>query len=152
MIHGHFCTVSQFFGPHPLSGPHGPLLDRYRSRQVQRHIQPSANEQVPPCQKDCPQGFRLRSWPYDGRGPPVHVANGPNAFCRGFEKFIGFNIAPFINRDVRVFQMEQVRHRTDARGDKDFPLPVLPFSHQFHGLQGQQPFPHFRCGRKGFPC
>ena len=84
------------------------------------------------------------------RGPPVHVANGPNAFCRGFEKFIGFNIAPFINRDVRVFQMEQVRHRTDARGDKDFLSPYFRFLTSSTVFKDNNLFPIFDAGGKGF--
>ena len=94
VIHGHFCTVSQFLGRIRCQAHMGPLLDRYRSRQVQRHIQPSANEQVPPCQKIVRKDFGFVVGLMTERGPPVHVANGPNAFCRGFEKFIGFNIAP----------------------------------------------------------
>ena len=49
-------------------------------------------------------------------GHAVDVAESPDAVSRRFQELIGFNVAPFIEADVGIFQVEEICRRLDAGG------------------------------------
>ena len=50
----------------------------------------------------------------------IDVAESPDAVSRRFQELIGFNVAPLIEADVGIFQVEEICRRLDAGGHQDF--------------------------------